>query len=514
MLKLFLTIQTLILISFQTFSQTEWEYIGLAGEYIWDIEIDGNGNIYVAVEQGPIYKSSDNGVTWELKNNGFSSAFGEAIAIYNNQIYVTTNTGLYKSTNGGDNWFRIGQSIPFLDFDKVSVIPNGYIFTSVFNMGTGGVFRSTDEGVTWEATSFTGFGALDFGINKNGVMFFCDATLSYHGIYRSFDLGMIWEMLSPQMGTDALEYLNDGSILAGSEGNAWGTIPAGIYKSTNNGDTWFNTNTFGDLNGFPDFVLDTNDDIYVSVIGFQMGVYLSTNSGVSWEYRGLSNEDVNCLAIDSSGYIYAGTNNDGIFRTPGRTTPVELISFNCIVDNEIVDLFWQTATETNNLGFEIERASSPITPGQEVWERIGFVEGNGTTTEIQSYTFQDKPEIGKYKYRLKQIDYDGSFEFSQEIKAEVKPHLVFSLEQNYPNPFNPTTTISYTIPENGIVTLKVYDALGNEVRNLVSEEQDAGYYQLMFNAEGLSSGIYLYKLSVIGANGENFNLIRKMMIIK
>ena len=112
---------------------------------------------------GPVYRSTDNGVTWELKNNGFTSSFGEDIAIYNNQIYVTTLTGLFKSTNGGDNWFRIAQSIPFLDFDKVSIIPNGYIFTSVFNMGTGGLFRSTDEGVTWESTSFAGFGAIEYG---------------------------------------------------------------------------------------------------------------------------------------------------------------------------------------------------------------------------------------------------------------------------------------------------------------------------------------------------------------
>jgi photosystem II stability/assembly factor-like uncharacterized protein len=479
------------------FSQTEWEYLGLSGEEIFDIEIDGNGNIYAGVLYGAVYKSTDNGTTWELKNIGLHpEAVGEKFTICNNQIYLATTQGLYKTTDEGDNWFRIAQSIPFTDFDEVQVIPNGYIFTSVFNLGTGGVFRSTDAGVTWEATSFTGFGALDFGINSNGVMLFCDATLSYHGIYRSFDLGITWEMLYPRMGVDALVYLNDGSVLAGSQGNAWGTIPAGIYKTTNNGDTWFNTNTFGDMSMFTDFVLDTNNDIYVSGGGggLQVGVHISTDSGVSWEYKGLSNVDVVvCLAIDSSGYVYAGTGNDGIFRMPGRTTPVELISFNCIVDNEIVDLFWQTATETNNAGFEVERIQKSEIRGQ-IWERIEFVEGKGTTTEIQSYTFQDKPEIGKYKYRLKQIDYDGSFEYSQEIEAEVKPYLVFLLEQNYPNPFNPTTTISYTIPVNGTVTLKVFDIIGKEIVTLVNEEKHTGEYEIEFNAIDLPSGIYFYKL--------------------
>ena len=364
MKKLFLLIQLVILFSSLILSQTEWEYLGLAGAAfgeIFDIEIDNNGNIYAGTLLGPIYKSADNGVTWELKNNGLPSnaAIGEDIAIYQNQIYLTTNQGLYKSTNSGDYWFRIAQSIPFLDFDMVSIIPNGYILTSVFNMGTGGLFRSTDEGVTWEATSFTGFGALDVGINKNGVMFFCNATLSYYAIYRSFDLGITWEMLSPRMATRSLEYLTDGIVLAGVEGNAGGTLPEGIYKTTNNGNDWFNTNTFSGYNVFPDFVLDTNDDIYVT----NGEVYLSIDNGNSWEYRGLSN-DVFCLAIDSSGYLYAGTLNDGIFRTPGRTTPIELVSFSSVVNEKDVVLSWITATELNNSGFEVERKAS-LNPSSE-----------------------------------------------------------------------------------------------------------------------------------------------------
>jgi hypothetical protein len=115
--------------------------------------------------------------------------------------------------------------------------------------------------------------------------------------------------------------------------------------------------------------------------------------------------------------------------------PVELIAFTCEVNDNIVTLFWQTATETNNSGFEIERAPSKSPPKGETsgWGRIGFVEGKGTTTEIQSYSFTDKPEPGKYKYRLKQIDFDGTFACSPEVEAEVKSPNVFSLEQNYPN---------------------------------------------------------------------------------
>jgi hypothetical protein len=198
--------------------------------------------------------------------------------------------------------------------------------------------------------------------------------------------------------------------------------------------------------------------------------------------------------------------------------PVELISFTCVVDEDVVNLFWQTATETNNQGFEILRFAQNDSEG---WKRIGFVEGKGTTTEIQSYSFQDKPEPGKYKYRLKQIDYDGSYEYSQEIEAEVKPPLVFSLEQNYPNPFNPNTTIRYTIPsvianevkQSQLVTLKVYDILGNEIAALVNEEQPAGKYEVEFDASSgfrnLTSGIYFYQLKA-----GTFVQTKKMILMK
>jgi len=197
--------------------------------------------------------------------------------------------------------------------------------------------------------------------------------------------------------------------------------------------------------------------------------------------------------------------------------PVELISFTADVDNNVVTLFWQTATETNNSGFEIERLQDYKIEELQEWKRIGFVEGEGTTTEIQSYSFTDKPEPGKYKYRLKQIDYDGSFAYSPEIEAEVQTPTVFSLEQNYPNPFNPATKIKYTIPtvetrhasSLPMVTLIIYDILGNEVATLVNEEQESGVYEVEFNATNLPSGIYFYQLKA-----GSFIETKKMILLK
>ena len=204
--------------------------------------------------------------------------------------------------------------------------------------------------------------------------------------------------------------------------------------------------------------------------------------------------------------------------------PVELISFTADVNDNAVTLLWQTATETNNSGFEVERSQMSKVKSQTEWQRIGFVEGKGTTTEIQSYSFTDKPEPGMYKYRLKQIDFNGTFAYSSEVEAEVRAPNVFSLEQNYPNPFNPTTKIKYTIPETGnpllggarggLVTLKVFDILGNEVATLVNEEQAPGQYEIEFSVAQVSrpeitSGIYFYQLKA-----GSFIETKKMILLK
>jgi len=189
--------------------------------------------------------------------------------------------------------------------------------------------------------------------------------------------------------------------------------------------------------------------------------------------------------------------------------PVELISFTGTYNqlSSVVILSWVTATETNNFGFEIERTSA--LPNTE-WGKIGFVKGNGTTTEIMRYVFQDDIENqGNYKYRLKQIDFDGKINYSNTIEVEVIRTTEFTLSQNYPNPFNPTTLIKYQIPVESFTTLKVYDVLGNEVVTLVKDEKTVGNYEVEFNATGFASGVYLYKLQA----GE-FVEVKKMIILK
>ncbi|MFZ1282444.1 MAG: T9SS type A sorting domain-containing protein [Ignavibacteriaceae bacterium] len=145
-----------------------------------------------------------------------------------------------------------------------------------------------------------------------------------------------------------------------------------------------------------------------------------------------------------------------------------------------------------------------------MWENIGFINGNGTTTETKSYSYKDENlSAVKYQYRLKQIDFDGTFEYSNIVEAEILPPAIFSLEQNFPNPFNPSTKISWQSPVNSHQTLKIYDVLGNEVATLVNEYRTAGKYEAEFNANNLASGIYYYQLKV----GE-FVQTKKMVLIK
>ncbi len=164
--------------------------------------------------------------------------------------------------------------------------------------------------------------------------------------------------------------------------------------------------------------------------------------------------------------------------------PVELVSFTAQVSGSNVLLHWRTATEINNKGFEVQKLQDCKISRLQDWEDIGFVGGNGSTLEKHTYTFSDnnvKP--GTYQYRLKQIDFDGSFKYSEVAEAEVTPPGGFSLEQNYPNPFNPSTNIKFSIPEKTFVSLKVYNLLGSEIAALVHEEKQAGSYSFNFNAQ-------------------------------
>jgi hypothetical protein len=192
------------------------------------------------------------------------------------------------------------------------------------------------------------------------------------------------------------------------------------------------------------------------------------------------------------------------FVQTGQLLPVELVSFTAEVRDGAVHLSWRTASELNNAGFEVERRSQGGS-----WNTLGFVRGAGTTTEGRSYSFVDTRAAGTVQYRLKQVDFDGAFEYSNIVEVNAGLPKTFALEQNYPNPFNPTTVISYQLPVASEVSLKVYDVLGREVMTLVNGRQEAGAYNITLNAANLSSGMYFYRLQA-----GNFVATKKMMLVK
>ena len=196
---------------------------------------------------------------------------------------------------------------------------------------------------------------------------------------------------------------------------------------------------------------------------------------------------------------------------PGQTAlPVELTSFSGSVVKNSVYLTWKTATEVNNYGFDVERSS-----GNEGWQKIGFVAGNGNSNSPKNYSFTDTPSDGiSFSYRLKQIDIDGNFKYYDVVTVNLTASSEAQLLQNNPNPFNPSTTIKFYTPNTSDVTIRIYDMLGREVTTLFNQRTTAGYHVVFWNGkdsrgEEVSSGVYLYRLTA-----GNFSETKKMNLLK
>jgi hypothetical protein len=201
--------------------------------------------------------------------------------------------------------------------------------------------------------------------------------------------------------------------------------------------------------------------------------------------------------------------NDAIGCYFIAVVPVELTSFTAVPNGNSVVLEWSTSTETNNEGFEIERSHNGTI------ETVGFVAGFGTTSEPKSYSFVDNNLApGSYSYRLKQIDYDGTFKHHLAVQVDVLAPAEFSLKQNYPNPFNPSTKIDFNLAVDSKVTLSVYNLLGETVATLINSDIAAGTHSVDFNAAGFNSGVYFYRIDAQGIDGNKFSSVKKMTLTK
>lgn len=218
--------------------------------------------------------------------------------------------------------------------------------------------------------------------------------------------------------------------------------------------------------------------------------------------------------IRNTAYIYFDFNDAIITNTAinkiNLPLPVELTSFSSEVDKNSVMLRWQTGFEINNSGFDVERKTTNTR-----WTKTGFVTGGGSVNEIRNYNFEDKNLFsGNYYYRLKQVDYNGNYEyFNLSSEVVIGIPLKFALSQNYPNPFNPSTKINYDLPFDSKVSIKIFDLTGREISSIVNQVQPAGYYSVNFNASNLASGVYFYSINAEGGN-KTFVKSMKMVLVK
>ncbi len=426
------------------------------------------------VSGGGVFKTTNGGATWSPQNIGFTTgSFPKIIYFFdaNDGICVGNPKDgyweVYTTSNGGTNWTRVPQSnFPPLSANEIQTFH----------------FYSSASNSFW--------------------FMFSDAIIEFGGFFRTTDRGQTWERKFINNGVPALPVFKDPN-----NGLMGRFVPnPQLFKTTDGGDSFTQILPYnlGFVGGFIAYAPGTPGGYMITsgnYPGFPTtpGSAYTLDNGITWNLcdntvtRGISD-----FASATTGWC--GSDNDSVYKYVGSPLPVELASFNSTISGNSIQLTWQTATETNNQGFEIYRNGS----------KIAFVEGKGTTTETQDYSFVDKNlQSGIYNYRLNQLDFDGT----QEVVGELTVYLTlpeqFSLEQNYPNPFNPSTTIKYSIPTSEFVSLKVYDVLGNEVATLVNEQKPAGSYEIDFNATDLSSGIYLYTLQA-----GSYTQTKKLILMK
>jgi photosystem II stability/assembly factor-like uncharacterized protein len=452
---------------------------------------------------GYLLKTTNAGMTWTDVGYNFKHlVYSFALASSNVWYIGRGRNAIFKTTDGGATFVEQAQPITsatahFYDIGFVDE-NNGYASTS-----TGGIIKTTDGGTTWEnANSPFGTTAV-YAIN----VFSANKVLAVGGSAKAFmttDGGATWEAVTTNIPGNffTTRFLNDNyGIIAGF--NSPNPVAA---KTTDGGTTWTPLNFPVEFDGNSLWAIGYRDENYIWLGGINGSIYFTTDGGTSWtSSKPVSGNAMYSISIVNNDMWISGGNGTILKGYSDPNIPVELVSFNASVNGKDINLVWKTATELNNSGFEVERRYA-----NAGWEKIGFVAGKGTTTEISHYSYTDTPaKTGVIQYRLKQVDYDGTFEYSQIVEVDLTAPVKFALSQNYPNPFNPATSIKYSLAAKSKVELKVYNILGKEVALLVNETQDAGNYEVQFNAEKLSSGIYIYEL-----NAGAFSAKKKMMLVK
>jgi photosystem II stability/assembly factor-like uncharacterized protein len=438
-------------------------------------------------------------------------------------IGETQNGGLFRTANGGSSWSQATNGINQNEnVTWVAPIIAHPSISGTFYVARQSVYRSTNNGASWTAisSSVNGNSAVrEMAISETNPSILYATTGS--SIFLSTDGGSTFTNKTTGLPGRTITSVNvhpDDENIAILTFSGFGTNK--VYKTTDMGDSWFSIN--GNLPDSPvndAFIYKEASQPNTYFVATDIGVFLTQDDGTNWVELPNNLPNTVILHLDyspSNKMLRAGTHGRGVYEAYiDLTIPVELSSFTAETDVNKVLLKWSTATETNNLGFEVERKLK-----NQEWVRIAFVEGNGTTTEINNYSYVDDysllPYEGTVLYRLKQIDFDGSFEYSNQVAANLSfiPSEYY-VSQNYPNPFNPSTTIKFSIPEESQVKLNIYNSIGEVVETLVNGLHQPGSYEVSWNAKNYPSGIYFYSFEVSRNDGVPVQReVRKIVYLK
>jgi hypothetical protein len=425
-----------------------------------------NFSLFIACDNQNIYKSQKNGSTWgswQLLTPSGSVLSGKLItamkiASWGGNLFVGTfSNGVYKFN--GSSWSTSNNGIENKRITCLLVSEN----TSNIYAGTNdGFYKSTNNGANWSLSGFTSRSISNISMNSNEDLIISSHTNTNptYKVHRSTNQGNNWVDITYNLPNIEAKYISPDSI-----GNIFIGTANGCFFINNNDTTWNEINS------------------------------------------GLYNYNIQALEYSKNGFLFVSSDS-GLYRS-NYVIPVELLSFTSSIFHNKVTLSWATASEINNSGFDIERKYE-----NSNWTKIGFHVGSGTTTEHTSYQYSDVISDltyrGYIKYRLRQVDFDGTSSYTNETSLlfDLIPSE-YSLSQNFPNPFNPITKIKFSVPNSEIVYINVYDILGNEVKILVNEFKQTGNYEIQFDAIDLPSGIYYYRM-ICGS----FSETKKMILLR
>ncbi|MBS1493009.1 MAG: T9SS type A sorting domain-containing protein [Bacteroidetes bacterium] len=358
---------------------------------------------------------------------------------------------------------------------------------------------------------WTGAGGSDFTINQGTIRVRWSAA-SFGNIRSLSAIGQCVVFTGPTNGTgytssirqktavtsDSAYVISPLALSSAVNSNGWNT-PAELIGSGDADSGFVVTNAYREIAQLKWLVLNANGTAQITI----------DNAASGFLTAGRFDNMRNCPSANATNFASGNLLTDDSQTSNTTPLPVELSSFVSNVNRNIVTLNWTTASEQNNKGFSVERTKS----GNELqWSEVKFVNGAGTSNTATNYSFEDKNlQTAKYKYRLKQVDFNGNYKYYDLAnEVEVGVPNKFEISQNYPNPFNPTTKINFALPIDSKVMLKVYDMTGREVSSLLNGElKPAGYYTIDFNGTGFASGLYIYRIQT-----DNESVSKKMVLVK